>query len=57
MLVNIKVLFAVLMVSAFAVIGVTVAVFIRVRWQLKSQQAQAKREAELTPENSPESAL
>jgi hypothetical protein len=48
----IKVLFAVLMLSAASLIGVAIAVFVRVRLQMKSRRAQARTSAEIAKESS-----
>jgi hypothetical protein len=48
----IKVLFAILALSLTALIGVAIAVFVRVRWQFKSRRAEARRLAEEAHENS-----
>jgi ABC-type Fe3+ transport system permease subunit len=50
----IKVLFAILVLSAAALIGVAVAVFVRVWWHLKSRRAQVRKSAEATQESSQE---
>jgi hypothetical protein len=49
----IKVLFVILLLSAAALIGVAIAVFVRVRWHLKSRRTQA-RIAEAARESSHE---
>jgi ABC-type Fe3+ transport system permease subunit len=47
----IKVLFAILACSVTALIGVAIAVFVRVWWQMKSRRAQAKISAEASQES------
>jgi CHASE1-domain containing sensor protein len=53
----IKVLFAILVVSSIALIGVTIAVVVRVWWHLKSRRAKARHLAEITQESNRESTL
>jgi len=48
----IKVLFAILALSLTALIGVAIAVFVRVWWQFKSRRAQARNSAEAAHESS-----
>jgi len=47
----IKLLFAVMVLSLAALVGVAVAVFVRVWWHLKSRRAQAQVPAENAPES------
>jgi hypothetical protein len=51
----IKVLFAVLVLSAVSLIGVSIAVSVRVWWHLKSRRAMARSaSAEVAPEHGQE---
>jgi CHASE1-domain containing sensor protein len=47
----IKVLFAILALSLAALIGVAIAVFVRVRWQLHSRRAATRNSAEAAQES------
>jgi hypothetical protein len=53
----IKVLFAILVLSAAALVGVAIAVFVRVRLQMKSERAAVLNPAEATQESGQESSL
>jgi ABC-type Fe3+ transport system permease subunit len=48
----IKVLFVILVASVVALIGVAIAVFVRVWWQLKARRAQPGNSAEAVQESS-----
>jgi CHASE1-domain containing sensor protein len=54
-LVIIKVLFAVLVLSSIALIGVAIAVFVRVWWHLKSRRAPASLEVDASEQSHQES--
>jgi hypothetical protein len=55
MLVSIKVLFGFMVLSSAALIGVAIAVFVRVRWQLKSRRARSRNSAEAADKSGQES--
>jgi hypothetical protein len=47
----IKFLFAILVLSSVALVGVAIAAFVRVRWQLKARRAQAHIAMEIAQES------
>jgi uncharacterized membrane protein len=51
----IRILFVIMVLSAVALIGVALAVFVRVWWYLRRRRVASEFSIEATPEGSPES--